>query len=164
MAKKTFTPIPDEWAHKDFTLTMRYIVASILRYQDNGKEYFVKRTTFCQDNGIGTKAYDGAIQKLRDLHIIVEVRKLAKNITVWKVDKTELEFFLRSAKRSQSLCQKVTTTSAKRSQVQVPKGHHSIIKEDIKQNNKESIKPETHSFVSSVSDLDLELFMKQLDV
>ena len=48
--KQTFTQIPDNWNALD--LESRFILAYMLRYQDNGKQYFAKIETFCKTSGI----------------------------------------------------------------------------------------------------------------
>lgn len=148
MQKHTFTQIPDEWGIKEFDLTSRFLVASILRWQSNGKQFHMKRGTFCKDHGIPYHHFDKTLKKMIAIGIIVEEGRLAKNIGIYKVDRHQLQKCLADTTNFKiKKCKPVTeevkpfhSTSEAGSPLVVTPDHHSITKQDTIENTKESIK------------------------
>ena len=87
---ETFTQIPDKWNALDFE--SRFILAYMLRYQDNGKQYFNKIQTFCETSGMKPKTYQRRIKALKDAGVIKIVGWIQSAIPIYKVDKNEADF------------------------------------------------------------------------
>tara|TARA_R110000796_G_C14516046_1_gene430384 strand:+ start:775 stop:1293 length:519 start_codon:yes stop_codon:yes gene_type:complete len=148
MKKQTFTQIPDEWGVKEFDMNSRFLVASILRWQTNGKQFHMKRKTFCESNGMPYQHFDKTLKKMIAIGIIVQENRLAKNIGVYKVDRHQLQKCLADTTNFKiKKCKPVTIevkpchfSSEAVSPLEVMACHHSITKQDTKEITKESIK------------------------
>ena len=88
--KETFTQIPDKWNALDFE--SRFILAYMLRYQENGKQYFNKIETFCETSGMKPKTYQRRVKALKDAGVIKIVGYIQNAIPIYKVDKDEADF------------------------------------------------------------------------
>jgi len=101
MAKKqksNFVSIPDEWAHKDLDITSRFILGVIHRFMESGKDYRMKRETFCELYKMDFSLFRRRFQFLLDQGLVVKSKALAKGIKVYVIDYNELEFFLINGK------------------------------------------------------------------
>jgi DNA-binding Lrp family transcriptional regulator len=185
--KQTFTQIPDNWNALD--LESRFILAYMLRYQDNGKQYFAKIETFCKTSGIHPKTYQRRVKALKDAGVIKIVGYIQNAIPIYKVDKNEADFvgehgLVKSSmdKTSTMTGQNVHTdkticppskddmsTSIGQSVQHTIQGTRQVTKE----NTKEEYQPENSSFESFKNNkkkkteyldgTDLALFAKTLD-
>ena len=161
MKKQTFTQIPDNWGIKHFDLTSRFLVASILRWQTNGNEFYMKRKTFCNDHGISPYHFDKAMKKMQAIGIIVEDRRLAKNIGVYKVCRETLQkclldttnFKIQKCNPLAEEVQPLHFTSEEVTPLEVKPVHHSITKEDTKEITKVGIKVAKEDLESFFNDL-----------
>tara|TARA_R110001632_G_scaffold231910_1_gene371429 strand:- start:501 stop:1142 length:642 start_codon:yes stop_codon:yes gene_type:complete len=157
---KDFTPIPDTWSDPNFTFVERFIVARILRFQNNNNQYFLKRQDFCEQHGMSYRTYDYALKYLKQIGIVEISKKTAKNISWLTINTDALLHFVESGfpskkdgdKRAYNKCQKSTievtiehSDSDNRAQVKcqkstgpVTKEHHSKSKQANRQGNIES--------------------------
>tara|TARA_R100001198_G_C5139131_1_gene153794 strand:+ start:132 stop:680 length:549 start_codon:yes stop_codon:yes gene_type:complete len=180
--KETFTQIPDKWNALD--IESRFILAYMLRYQENGKQYFNKIQTFCETSGIKPKTYQRRVKALKDAGVIKIVGYIQNAIPIYKVDKDEADFVGKHgmdksttligqsdhADRSNRPHGKVKSSTSIGQNVQ-----HTIqdTRQVTKENTKEEYQPENSSFESFKSNkdkktqhlngIDLALFAKTLD-
>lgn len=178
--KETFTQIPDKWNKLDFE--SRFILAYMLRYQDNGKQYFNKIETFCKTSGMKPKTYQRRVKELKDAGVIKIVGYIQNAIPIYKVDKNEADFvgehgMVKSTtligqndQADRSICppSKVKSSTSIGQIVQ-----HTIqdTRQLTKENNKEEYQPENSSIefsknkkkTKSPDEHDLALFAKTLD-
>jgi hypothetical protein len=187
-----FTQLPDAWSDPNFTFEQRFIVARILRFEENGQKYFMKRKEFCSMHGISYRRYDYALKYLKNLGIVKVSKKTAKNIAWLTIDQDILAKYVKGSfptmKESELLkCQNDTATvtkehsdSDKRAPAECQNDtpidaycHHSNSKQATKQgnieNNIESNKQTNDSsfddFRKEVAPVDeLEEFMNNLDI
>ena len=96
----TFVQIPDQWAHKDLDINSRFILAVMHRYHESGKNYYMKRDTFCTTYCMDLSMYKRRLKFLLDQGLIVIDKALAKGIKEYRIDYDELEFFLSNGKRT----------------------------------------------------------------
>jgi DNA-binding Lrp family transcriptional regulator len=180
--KETFTQIPDKWNALDFE--SRFILAYMLRYQDNGKQYFNKIETFCESSGMKPKTYQRRVKALKDAGVIKIVGYIQNAIPIYKVDKNEADFvgehgLVKSTTligqndhADKPICppSKVKSSTSIGQSVQ-----HTIqdTRQVTKENTKEEYQPENSSFESFKNNkkkkteyldgTDLALFAKTLD-
>ena len=191
--KFNFTQLPDAWSDPNFTFEQRFIVARILRFEENGQKYFMKRKEFCSMHGISYRRYDYALKYLKNLGIVKVSKKTAKNIAWLTIDQDILAEYVQSSfptmKESELLkCQKSTVTvtkehldSDKRASIEcqndtavVTKEHHSKSKQtsrqgnienNIENNKQESDNTSFDNFREEYTPLDeLEEWMDTLDI
>ena len=179
---KTFTQIPDEWNALDFE--SRFILAYMLRYQENGKQYFNKIQTFCETSGMKPKTYQRRIKALKDAGVIKIVGYIQNAIPIYKVDKDVADYVGKHG------MDKMTTLIGQNDHTDKPICPPSTVKSSTsigqnvqhtiqdtrqvtKENTKEEYQPENSSFESFKSNkdkktqyldgTDLALFARTLD-
>lgn len=179
---ETFTQIPDKWNALDFE--SRFILAYMLRYQDNGKQYFNKIETFCETSGMKPKTYQRRVKALKDAGVIKIVGYIQNAIPIYKVDKDEADFVGKhgmdksttligqsdQADRSNRPPSKVKSSTSIGQNVQ-----HTIqdTRQATKENTKEEYQPEDSSFeffkdnkkkkTQYLDGTDLALFARMID-
>ena len=179
---ETFTQIPDNWNKLD--LESRFILAYMLRYQDNGKQYFAKIETFCKTSGIHPKTYQRRVKALKDAGVIKIVGYIQNAIPIYKVDKNEADFVGKhgldktSTLAGQNVHTDKTICPPSKDNVSTSIGQtvqHTIqdTRQVTKENTKEEYQPENFSFESFkknkptkkqiIDGIDLELFARNLE-
>ena len=182
MAKETFTALPDKW--KALDLESRFILAYMLRFQDNKKKYFMKTQTFCEETGISPKTFQRRIKLLKANGVIKIVGYIQNAIPIYEVDKNEADWVGKHGlDKSSSLIGQNVQPDRSKCPASVDKMTTSIgqsvqhtkedTKEVTKENNKEGNQPKNFSFESfkSIDDkpktlingIDLDIFVRSLD-
>ncbi len=179
---ETFTQIPDNWNKLD--LESRFILAYMLRYQDNGKQYFAKIETFCKTSGIHPKTYQRRVKALKDAGVIKIVGYIQNAIPIYKVDKNEADFVgIHGLDKTSTLTgqnvhadKTICPPSKDKSSTSIGQTvQHTIqdTRQVTKENTKEEYQPENSSFESFKNNkkkktkyldgTDLALFARTLD-
>ena len=183
---ETFTQIPDKWNALDFE--SRFILAYMLRYQDNGKQYFNKIETFCETSGMKPKTYQRRVKALKDAGVIKIVGYIQNAIPIYKVDKDEADFvgqhglakstMVKSSTligQSDQADRSICPPSKVKSSTSIGQNVQHTIQDTIqvnKENNKEGNQPEDYSFEffrnskekeKTKKEIDIELFARSLD-
>lgn len=181
--KETFTALPDKW--KALDLESRFILAYMLRYQDNGKNFFEKAETFYENTGIKPKTFQRRIKVLKDNGVVKVIGYIQNAIPIYEVDKNEADWVgQHGLDKSSSLIGQIVQPDKTKCPDSVDKLSTSIgqtvqhtkegTRQVTKENTKEGNQPESFSFESfrnnkvdsksTIKDgIDLELFARRLD-